>query len=660
MKIVKPPKSVVGRGKVEAAKPGNSDAITTAMTTLSINSNADMLTIKTNNAEMLAIHKDITPLVVKGNGDSDDDEIGGDSDDDIGDDIDDDIDDEFSQQTSLSSRVGIGRRRQRARRRMLNSPFFTNAKIVKRLRVPLRRKTSFSTALRSTVSTLTLDPDDEFIARCLYAQEDDTTGEFNLMFDNGVAMVQITNGTLGTGTLAQVLSTGNTSGGTDIVVTSNGNISLASAATNATEGFLRATHMPGVPIGDTGTSGGELAYDTVGDNLYVHTGGGVWVQPTGTVVWETDALPTPMIRATPSSDTRVLLFGGQNTQGAGNRFMYDPANGSMFGGTTAGTQWDDFTSTFDTFVMGNNHTVISAFDTISCAMVGGSANTLQSYASAILSGTNNSINFTAGTSYDCGILLGNANSLDGEFDGSVIIGCSTCAINSGVASNNNAIMSCNNCNFTTSPNIIDNSGMFASSTCTMNNNNSITACAIISSDTCDFVSSGTIMRQSSIISSFNCDMGGGGANNNFNSIIASQNSTITGRRCAIIGGNNHTITSGQNQAIIGGNGITADPMGFSTLYVPTLRVHGRLTMEAGGVVTPYEVIGRVTLVAGTATVIATITSADQIILSYITVSGVPSHVRITARTDGAPGSFTITSLSAGDTSTIGWIIFNES
>lgn len=638
MRIVKSPKSVVVRSKVGAATSDNSDAITTTMTALSI----DNATTTNDDIKVLQ-----TPMVKRG-------------------DDDDEIDNDEIQQSSLSSRVGIGRRRQRARRRMLNSPFFQNAKIVKRLRVPLRRKTSFASfsTLQSTPSTLALDPDDEFIARCLYAQEDDTTGEFNLMFDNGVAMVQITNGSLGTGTLAQVLSTGNTSGGTDIVVTSNGNISLAPAATNATEGFLRATHMPGAPTGNPGTLGGELAYDTVGNNLYIHTGGGVWVQPSaGSTVWTTatDASSAFVIRATPSSDARTLLFGGQNTEGAGKRLMFDPIIGSMFGGEVTGTQWDEFQNTLDTFVMGYNHSILNFTDV--CVMVGGSANTLSSvgtYACAILSGTNNSIN---GNNPDsCGIMLGNANSLNNEYEDTVIIGCSTCAINSGVSSDDNAIMSCDNCNFTASPDIIFNSGMFASSTCTMNNNSSISACAIISSDTCGFIASGSPIRRSSIISCFNCQIGGGAGTYLQNSIIASQNCDITGGttiRCAIIGGNNHTISACQNTAIIGGSGITATA-DFGALYVPTLRVHGRLSMGTN-VGPAADRIGRVALVAGTATVTpVTITSADQIILTNISVSGVPSHVRITARTDGVGGSFTITSLSAGDTSTIGWIILAES
>lgn len=70
-------------------------------------------------------------------------------------------------------------------------------------------------------------------------------------------------------------------------------------------------------------------------------------------------------------------------------------------------------------------------------------------------------------------------------------------------------------------------------------------------------------------------------------------------------------------------------------------------------------MGTATLVAGTVTVNTTaVTANSRIFLTSQTDGGTPGFQRITARTAGT--SFTITSSSATDTSTIAWILFEPS
>lgn len=70
-------------------------------------------------------------------------------------------------------------------------------------------------------------------------------------------------------------------------------------------------------------------------------------------------------------------------------------------------------------------------------------------------------------------------------------------------------------------------------------------------------------------------------------------------------------------------------------------------------------MGRIALVAGAATVSTTaVTSASEIFLSSQTPGGTPGFLRVSARVAGA--SFTVTSSSGTDTSTVAWLIVEPS
>jgi hypothetical protein len=67
-------------------------------------------------------------------------------------------------------------------------------------------------------------------------------------------------------------------------------------------------------------------------------------------------------------------------------------------------------------------------------------------------------------------------------------------------------------------------------------------------------------------------------------------------------------------------------------------------------------MGVVTLVGGTATVANTsVTANSRIFLTSQTDGGTPGFLRVSARSAGT--SFTITSGSGTDTSTVAWVIF---
>jgi hypothetical protein len=66
-------------------------------------------------------------------------------------------------------------------------------------------------------------------------------------------------------------------------------------------------------------------------------------------------------------------------------------------------------------------------------------------------------------------------------------------------------------------------------------------------------------------------------------------------------------------------------------------------------------MGTATLVAGAATVnTSVVTATSRIFLTVQTAGGTQGHLRISARTAGT--SFTITSTSATETSTVAWLI----
>lgn len=98
-------------------------------------------------------------------------------------------------------------------------------------------------------------------------------------FPNNSGTVALTTDSLPTSSdLNTVLTNGNTSGGVDISMTASSDITFANVTSTATAGFLRVTNVTDTaPAGDTGAEG-ELAYDSTGNALYLHVGGGTWQQ----------------------------------------------------------------------------------------------------------------------------------------------------------------------------------------------------------------------------------------------------------------------------------------------------------------------------------------------------------------------------------------------
>lgn len=528
-------------------------------------------------------------------------------------------------------------------RRNIISEMPTTVKIVERLTVPLDRVLTLTSRLGGR----------------LFGQLNN--GVFDLYFDNGLTNVRLTNGSMGTGTLENVLSTGDTSGGINILATGGSNVVLPTALlTTATNGFLRLTNVAGAPTGNTGSEG-ELAFDTVNNEVYIHVGGGVWSQPAmGCNVWVTadtmDAPPVSVIRADPASDLMVLLFGGENTKGDGTRFMFSPTTGSFCGGTTFDTDWDNFDNCTDCFLFGSGHKLSVGVNCDCCVMVGGSGNTLNDSNVAggmpynvMLVGDNNTLTRTT----QCCIIGGSSNTISQQAVDGCIMNSSDCTINAANGSANNCVVSSNSC--TIGPNNVSRGGIYASQSCTIN----YTPLLIANVDSVILSCTGSSNRsqRSAVIASDNCHLLSTSATS---AIIASSgNCQITGQAsaCSIIGGSGHIITGTRNNsAVIGGQAITCAEN--NAVYVPKLRIHNRLFVRSTGAAS--DTIGRATLVGGTAVVAINLAATDHIMLGSIENTGAGTGaLYVSARTNATPGSFTIVSTLPVNMQ-VGWMIIGES
>lgn len=132
---------------------------------------------------------------------------------------------------------------------------------------------------------------------------------------------------------------------------------------------------------------------------------------------------------------------------------------------------------------------------------------------------------------------------------------------------------------------------------------------------------------------------GGGATN-----------SADGTYAAVLAGQSNTATH-NNSSIVAGSGITTSEV--STAYAQNFAVAsgGKYKVPTGA----NQIAGTATLVGGTVTVNNTLVSASSIImLTHQTNAGTAGFVSVTARSAGA--SFTITSSSGTDTSSIGYFI----
>lgn len=492
----------------------------------------------------------------------------------------------------------------------------------------------------------------------------------DLYYNNGLLNVQLTNGpNVASQTLQQVLTVGNSTDGTDIVLTGDSNVVLPTVATNAVSGFLRVTNTPGIPTGTTGSTGGELAYDSVSNAMYIYTGSGTW-QPIGsgplTSLWEQaiDSSMVPVVRAISSVNDHVWIMGGaQNKNTIQNRFMWDPVGGSMCGGSSAtGSEWNPFPlDTNNTMVFGDNHVLdsLGGLNINRSAMIGGFIN--------IIAATINAV--------ESSMILGGEQNVLENVTGSVVI-----------AGNNNDMLFCNNCNMSgcavcyflgqqlqrsgahacsqctilaTSPSA--NNQMLSSKQCDFLNTGGTNQCSAVASNLCTSIATTLTMYNNAFVSCSNSTFGGNGSATTTSAMIACDNCTINNSshvNCAIIGGSGHIHTSTtQRSVILGGQNITCAES--DAVYVPYLQVYNKLTINSAG--NSFDRIGQATLgVGGTVTVgMKDIPVGAHIRVSRMSAGGVIGALYVSSISPGSPGSFTINSTSATDTSVVGWIILRQ-
>lgn len=514
---------------------------------------------------------------------------------------------------------------------------------------------------------------------------------FDLFYSDGVYDQQITYGPYGTTqNLSSVLFTGPTSDGYDIIMTGASNIILPTLLTTDVSGFLQLTSMPGPPTGNTGSEG-ELAYDTTTTDIYVHNGTGVWESLFySSSVWEvaTDTTPVDVIRAdlTTVSDaaSRVFMFGGQDTQIAGTRHMFDPVSAFFWGGTTNATATVFPTNyTSNTFVYGfeNYLARTGALTITNCSILGGyindmNANTNNATNNIIIAGFDNIIDSCS----NCAIFAGSGN----DFTACCNNCFTTASLSAGIAytpaipPGTNAVLQCGSIasivgffamdNFTSSC-TFENCGIyccgadyafmesFVSSTSVAQTAiiasneigmsiytvaSNLEQTAVISCDVC-IVEPITQTSQSALIS---CDQEWLQSPVFDNSVMiatTSHNFTTSASRSAAFAANSEFFT-----------------MYDDTVSCNKLNVYGELSFAA--LLTDKNSIGTVTLSLGSVNVSpAYLTTNDHIILTCITALGTPGFLYVSARTNGVgpPGSFTISSTSVLDTSIVRYIIVNE-
>lgn len=496
------------------------------------------------------------------------------------------------------------------------------------------------------------------------------SGTFNLYFNNGIVNAQITDGSVAiTQTLQDVLIVGNTTDGVDMFVTGGSNMILPTVATNATSGFIKISDMPGIPSGDTGSAGGEIAYDTVGGNVYVHVGGGIWKN--SLALWEqaVDASAVDVVRTNlvkqPDADSRVWIIGGvQNKNDPGVKSMFDPVGGSYWGGTVTGTNWDAFgTNTDNTMVFGNDHifTVGGGFNINQSAVIGGYANVLTATAAnassnILMGGQNNAIINTSQNA----IVAGQSNTINPTGTDCHILGSTNCTLTGPLV--RTGIHACDNCSIVGPSGSCPNNQMLSSVGCALNNTGFTNKCSVIASKDCTS-STALSMLANSFIACNNCTYGGGLSTTTLSAMIGCENSSITGSShtlCAILGGfNNSHIGTTSRSVIIGGQGLTCNES--DAVYVPNMYVAAFISLNSSAVLpASRRRIGQVTLSSGTATVgTQDIDVNDCVIVSVKTIVGGTGLIRVSSTSPGNPGSFTIVSSSGADTSVVGWIIIRQ-
>lgn len=512
---------------------------------------------------------------------------------------------------------------------------------------------------------------------------------FDLWYNDGIYNHKLTYGSLGTNqNLASVLTTGNVSDGYDIVMTGTSSIVMPTLPTTATEGFVRLSHVQGIPTGDTGYKG-DLAFNALSNMVYVHTGAGTWSPMfSGHCVWEAITVDSTNVIRThladvPDATSRVMLFGTQDTQGPGRRFMFDPQTAAFWGGNATVIFWNAFglNETANTMLYGRDNSVEltgvysvsnsvilgGEFNTLfnqwidsTNSVITGYANSLSSKRSAIMGGTFCQI---IDVCADCVVLASENVQLHGKnllapFAGSEIRRCGAMGCDDFELTINaqTIVDTCENCGeYSGTGNKMQFQG-------TANGQNAFMACSLCRINTTNLFTayqdsmlatvSGIINVQTntSNVSLISC-----------NTVNVQTPANVT--NSAFISVNANTLTNNMSNSVAIGLsstnliGNTAD-----TVHVPNLRTHGEISIQTSGL-TPTNGIGTVTLdgFGQSGSIPAHLGPDDHIYLEYVSASPLtnPGAIWVSSRTNGAPGSFQIQSSSASDSSVVGYTIVTE-
>ena len=136
------------------------------------------------------------------------------------------------------------------------------------------------------------------------------------------------------------------------------------------------------------------------------------------------------------------------------------------------------------------------------------------------------------------------------------------------------------------------------------------------------------------------------------SAVEVQHSSTNLDRRLVLGGN--TIASAVNSTGAGAN-LAIGTTGFNVGVLGTASVAGATTLGSAGTAITRVRHGTATLVGGTVTVAdANVTTSSRILLTSNTDGGTPGWLRVSARV--ASTSFTVTSSSGTDTSTVAWMM----
>ena len=315
------------------------------------------------------------------------------------------------------------------------------------------------------------------------------------------------------------------------------------------------------------------------------------------------------------------------------------------------------------------------------AIIGAGVNNSCSNISVVGAGDNNTIS-NAGTDTCNVICAGINNEISGGSTETIIgAGSSNTISNSNQAgiiagSNNDVISSANNCFVGAGRNNVCTTGDWScvvsgnGNTVTALNsfigsgsNNSITANAIRSgicagsgniTDGARSIICAGINNNIATLSTDSCIMAG--SDNNLTTsattmICAGINNLVTATSGIVFAGQRNTVTH-TSSTIISGTDLSSTVV--NRAYAQDIEYRSLAIDDTGGATSR---IGLTTLVLGGSTIATqNLAATDTIHIYNSAVGGVPGALFISARVNGAPGSFTISSTNLADTSTVAYVI----